>query len=325
MANYRIYEGSNIFSLSENKSEPLIEGVLYENDVAMIVAPPKTSKTVFSMQMSCSLSSGTPFLNYFDVPQPVRVLYIATEMKDDELKDRYIRTANFVPTNPENLILVCTKGTLFKFNTKYGRQCINNLVEKYKDNPPKVIFIDSVYRAFYGSLIKDDVVNAFLMEVDRLAAEFDAAVVLVHHMKKPSKDEKNREILQTDSDTYGSAFLLGSVDHLIRIETIRKEDAKYDRFVRCDTQRSGNIMTDIRIRLCQPDPLYFHIIGNNEVEKRDILQVLKSQTDLVDMEELMKKSRIGRTKLYQVLKELQNEGLIDKVTKKRKKLYGTKK
>lgn len=321
MANYRVYEGKSIFTLSDNKIDPLIEGVIYENDVVMVAAPPKTSKTVFCMQMACNLSSGTPFLNTFETPKPVPVLYIATEMKDEELKDRFIRTSQFIKTNPENLILVCTKGTLFKFNTKYGKLCINELVQTYKNNPPKVIFIDSVYRAFYGSLNKDDAVNLFLMEADRLAAEFDAATVLVHHMKKPTRDDKHRIIEQSDMDAYGSAFLLGSVDHLIRLENIHKEDAKYDRFVRCDTQRSGAIMSDIRIRLVQPDPLYFHIVGNNESEKKHIVQILRTLNESIDINSLMKKSGMKRTKLYQVLKELQDEGELLKMSEGRTKKY----
>jgi len=218
MAATRTYRGEEIFQLSDTKLEAIVEGLLYENDTMMIVAPPKMSKTVFSVQLACNISSGTPFLGILDIPKPCRVLYIATEMKDEELKDRFIRTAKHVTTVPDNLILVCTKGSAFKLNTQMGHTLMDILIQDIRANPPKVIFIDSVYKAFHGSLKDDDSVNEFLTEVDRISAEFDAAVVLVHHLKKASRDMYNNEHRASDADTYGSQFLLGAVDQVVRLE-----------------------------------------------------------------------------------------------------------
>ena len=309
--------------MEENKAEAIVEGLIYENDVILIVAPPKMSKTVFAMQLACNLSSGTPFLNFLEIPKAVRVMYIATEMKDDELKDRFIRTSHFIDTNPANITLVCTKGTSYKMNTPFGKSSTNELIRQYKPMPPKVIFIDCVYKAFYGSLTKDDIVNEFLAEVDRLAGEFDAAVVLVHHTKKAGKDANNIEFEISDSDAYGSQFLIGAVDHVIRLEKIYKEAAPLDRWVRCETQRTGKIINDVRIRLNEPDPLYFHMIGNVETEKADMMQMLSKEADLMDISHMMKKMNMGRTKMYQCLKELIKDGKLVK-TGTRTKMYGVK-
>lgn len=290
----------------------------------MLVAPPKMSKTVLAVQMACSLSSGTAFLNNLDIPQSVKILYIATEMKDEELKDRFIRTSNHINTNQDNIILVCTKGTSFKFNTNSGRKYIAELIEMYKDAPPKVIFIDSVYKAFHGSLTRDDIVNDFLLEVDKLAAEFDAAVVLVHHTRKETRDKEGDYIDVTDADTFGSQFLLGSVDHLIRLERIKKEKMPLDRFIRCETQRSGTIISGLRIRLHQPDPLYFYTVDLNEMEKIEILELLKRNDKPLNIANIIEKTDIGRTKIYQVLKTLQNENKVVK-TGNKTKFYEIKK
>ena len=317
MPNYRLYQGEEIFKLSEAKQEAIIEGLLYENDTVLLVAPPKMSKTVLAVQMACNLSSGTPFLDMCDIPKPCKVLYIATEMKDEELKDRFIRTSHKVKVNPNNLILICTKGTPFKFNTNSGRRSLSELVLRYKSNPPKVIFIDSVYKAFYGSLTRDDVVNEFLMEVDKMAGEFDSAVVMVHHTKKETYF--NGETLeQTDADTYGSQFLLGAVDHVIRLEKIKKENCPLDRYIRCETQRSGSILSDIRVRLQEPDPLYFYNVDINEKEKVDVMALLIRKDMPMDIAEIVIKSGISRTKVYQVLKTLCNENKVVKMGKKTK-------
>lgn len=279
---------------------------------------------MFAMQLACSLSSGTDFLNFLNIPKPVRVMYIATEMKDEELKDRFIRTSNFVPTNQDNLTLVCTKGTSFKLNTALGKAGANQLIRDYKDNPPKVLFIDSVYKAFYGSLTRDDVVNEFLTEVDRIAGEFDCAVVMVHHLKKAGRDKDNKEFAASDADTYGSQFLIGAVDHVIRLEKINKETAPLDRWIRCETQRSGKVFTDMRIRLVEPDPLYFHIIGNVEAEKKDLIMAFENAGKMLSVAELLKLTNFGRTKMYQCLKELITDGVIVKEGTK-VKTYGVRK
>ena len=324
MPTYRLYQGKEIFQLSEQKAEAIIEGFIYENDTVLLVAPPKMSKTVLAVQMGCNLSSGTAFLGMLEIPKPVRVMYIATEMKDEELKDRFIRTSNHIKTIPDNLILICTKGTNFKFNTNSGRQAVNEVIEAYKSNPPKVIFIDSVYKAIYGSLTKDDVINNFLVEVDRLAMEFDAAVVMVHHTKKEIKDVEGVAFESSDADTYGSQFLLGAVDHVIRLEKIRKENVPLDRMIRCDTQRSGTIVGDIRIRLNEPDPLYFYTIDMNEAEKNDMMTLLVKANEPMGIAEIVKKMGFGRSKVYQVLKSLIEEDKIEK-TGTKVKMYGIKK
>ena len=169
-----------------------------------------------------------------------------------------------------------------------------------------------MYKAFYGSLTKDDTVNEFLLEVDKIAAEFDAAVVMVHHTKKETRSKNGSLIDTTDADTYGSQFLLGAVDHLVRLEKLYKEDMPLDRFIRCDTQRSGAIVSDLRVRLCEPDPLYFYLVDLNESEKTDILALLIKSNKPVSISEMIKLAKISRTKIYQVLKTLQNEGKVVK-------------
>lgn len=321
MAKYRTYEGKDIFTLSDFKAEALVEGLLYHNDTMMIAAPPKASKTVFTMQLACSLSSGTPFLDMLDIPEPVKVMYIATEMKDEELKDRFIRTSKHVHTCMENLILICTKGTNFKFNTSAGITYMKELQERYKDKPPRVIVVDSVYKGFSGTLVKDDTVNEFLTNIDIMAGSFDAATILVHHLKKPGKDITGTEFNQSDNDTYGSMFLLGAVDHCIRIEPIRKEFAPLDRYIRCDTQRSGRIVQDFRIRLEEPDPLYFHVIDNLLVEKNDMHNMLRAAVEPLGITQIVKRMGYCRAKCYKVLKELQTEDCIIKIKQGKSILY----
>ena len=311
MTYYKVYKGEQIFNISEeDEPKALIEGLLYERDHVMIIGPPKITKSVLTMQICCSLSSGTPFLDTFDTPKAVKVLYIATEGKEQGIRKRFIRLATSIPTVKKNLNLVWSPS--FKFNTERGKEALEEIKNIFKEDPPKVIVVDSLYMAIAGSLKNDDVVNDFNGIVREFSESLNAALVVIHHTKKMAKDHDGNAYQTTDDDSYGSQFLLSVVDHCIRLEFIKKENAPLDRYVRCDTQRSGEIIKDFRIRLKEPDPLYFISVDNNDREKDELYAKMLKWDKEMNQEEIRRKSGIGRTKLYQVLGSLGAEGKVVK-------------
>jgi RecA-family ATPase len=244
-------------------------------------------------------------------------------MSDDEWKDRFIRMEHHLQIQRSHLDMVCTKGDpTFKFNTASGRAHLRQIAAAHLERPPKVLFIDSVYMAFHGSLTKDDVVNAFLTEVDALASTWQAAVVLVHHTKKPTYDQHGSAFETTDNDVYGSQFLLGAVDHVVRLEPVKNETdphkRAYDRWITCDTQRTGGIVSDIRIRLEQPDPLYFHPVDHYEAEQRQLLELLQRQKEPQDLQQIIQLTRslngraYSKGKTHKVLSHLVEQGKLTK-------------
>ena len=314
---YEVIEGENIFKLSENKAEPLIEGMLHENDYVLLVAEEKIGKTIFSQQLALSLTMGKSFLGIFDIPKPLKVWYIATEGKTEDLKDRFIRMRQQVESDSSNLKLI---PTAFRFNTETGIKCLKELIDRYKDNYPKVIIIDCLYPAIKGSLIKDDVVGEFNHVIRFLNRVLDCAVILIHHMKKPQRNQSDGKIMErTDKDTYGSALLLAAVDHLFRLEKWTKNpDCKKDILLRCDTQRGGNVINNIRLRLIEPEPLFFEVVSKHQKEREMITNLLKSAKEGMDMTTLAVRSRVSRSLCYIIIKELQNERKVVKIGTKNK-------
>jgi RecA-family ATPase len=239
---FRIYTGKDILLRDETKSQPLIQGILFENDYIMIAAKKKSYKSILTMQMACNLSSGTKLLDTFKVPKPQMVWYFATEGKDEDIKDRFIRMSQYVKINTENILLICSPG--FRFNSRFGTEYIKYLCEKYKDKLPKVIIIDALYMALKGSIKDDEDVNDFTTQVRVFAEHCNAAVIIVHHTKKSTIYE-GRVVDLGDEEVYGSAFLLASVDHCFLMEKLPGDDKRA--VLRCDTQRSGNIVEEIEI------------------------------------------------------------------------------
>lgn len=311
----RAYSGKELSSIEQDKRVPLVEGILFESDYVMVAAPPKIGKSIFVQQLTCSLSSGTPFLETFAVPNPVMVWYFATEGKDEDTKDRLIRMSHAIPIDYNNICLFCSAG--LRFNTSVGQKLLEDINSTWGlTNPPKVIIIDALYRAIKGSLKDDDVVNEFHQVIGELADRYSAAVIIVHHMKKPVYFESGQKQQSSDDDVFGSTFLKASVDQMYWMEKCTKatktDKESKDIILKCDTQRSGNAIEELRLSLVEPDPLYYKITSMYIDEVHRILTVLNSHKGGMIIVELMKSTGLNRTTLYLCLKELEELGKIKK-------------
>lgn len=310
---YKVIKGQDILTLSDDKTDPIIESILYPKDYIMIVAEEKMGKTIIAQQLSCNLTTGKPFLNIFDIPKPVNVWYFITEGKENDLKDRFIRMKNAIEIDTSRLTLI---PTYFRFNTIIGEKIIEEIVNSNAGPKPDVIIIDSLYPAIKGSLRDEEVVNDFHFTMRQIQKELDCAIILIHHFSKRVRTPDGKIIERTDKDLFGSAFFAAAVDHVLWLDKWQygdKEEKGNDKILKCDTQRSGKIFDSVRIRLLQPDPLHFESIYKHMEEEHRVLEVIKSAKDEgFDRETITKKARIGRTVFFQIMRELVNKGLIEK-------------
>ena len=308
----RLYEyirGEDILTVNEDDKLPIIEGILYKGQYVMFTAEEKVGKTVLSQQIVCSLSSGTDLFNTFDINKEHKVWYMFNEVRMNELKERFVCMNNAVKLNINNVILIPFN---FHFNTEIGKQQLEQIAEEQKDNKPDVIILDALYKAVKGSLKNDDVVNEFNHTFSSFAKDLGGcARIVIHHLTKPSRDDKGNYRKRTDKDNFGSTFLLADVDHCFRLEKWGEDPATKDRVLKCETQRSGNIIETTRLRLIEPNPLYYTIISVHIEEKAEIIKLLNKHKCLT-IKELMKYSNINRSTLYSALKELTTEQLITK-------------
>jgi len=72
----------------ENPPEPLLEGLLYVNDILLIHAPEESFKSIFAVQVAESMSLGRPLLRKWKCPKSRRVGVIETEMHAAMLGER---------------------------------------------------------------------------------------------------------------------------------------------------------------------------------------------------------------------------------------------
>ena len=308
---FTVYEGDELLKISPNKAKPIVEDFLFEDDYVLISAKEKSGKSVFGLQLACSLSTGNPFLGMLDVKCPMRVWYFSTEGKDDDTKDRLIRMTKRLDLNKDNLKLICSAG--LRFNTQIGQESITDLLIKYKDELPHVIIIDSLYSAISGSIKDDDVVNDFTAGMRSMARVCGAAVVIMHHSKKTQLDATGKVIDRGDEEMYGSAFLRASVDHIFHMGTHGKWVFGKPKkgFIKCDTQRSGSIIDKIELLMHEPSPLWFEVVEEDKGSKDRVEEILRTGKHTTD--EIIKETGLSKQTIYSAYAKI--KGVMKEGTK----------
>lgn len=325
---FRVFGGDNLFDIKEDAGEPLVEGILYKNDFVQLIAEDKQGKSILCMQMAASLSSGTPFLGTYEVPEAVPIWYFSHEGKDAEMQGRLQRIQTLAPVNPDNFQLFC--GSAFRWNEQGNEYVFEWLLETYKDNLPKVIFIDPLYAASVGDLNANAAMGDFIKAVRVMAEACDAAVFLVHHMKKNQRDSEGKHFTRSDGDGYGSAVFKWAVDSVLYLDTYNYAQGETydkknpDRYLRCNTQRSNKIADGIRMKLHQDDPLGFYIVDKHLEDQHKLVALLKNNKKGLTNDDMMKLSKIKKSTFFVVKKELLENGSIRWVADTKPKIFRLK-
>jgi hypothetical protein len=305
---YRTYSGSEILDIPEDAYSPLIERILYKNDFVGIIGASKTNKSILAMQIACSLSSGSSFFGMFQVPEPIRIWYFATEGKDNDIKDRFMRMSKSINTNLDNIILFCS--SQLKLNTETGSKAIDEILSDNWERRPQLIIIDSLYSGYSGKLSDDDVMNSFITKIRYMMEKCNnSAAIVVHHFKKQQNDKNGAPVHQDENSSYGSVFLLGQVDHAFTIEKCKKDQD--DRIIKCGLQRSGKIIEKLRVKFNEPEPLYLSVVSSHKEEEIKIIDLLKKCSLGLTAPEILRRYRsIKKSLLYIVLSEMEEKRII---------------
>lgn len=201
----------------------LIKDIWTRGACGFIGGQPKSWKSWVGLDMALSLSTGTPFLGTFDVVKPEPVLYIQEEDPAPRLKDRFdkmwdakadwnvgldadgepmIIPAHDLPKDPD--IGVHIKSGIVISDEVWMEWLRDVIAEGLDGNAYGAVILDPLM--YMLGDVEENKSGAMMSKVFRplktLAQEFDIAVMVVHHMRKGSKDTGNLR---------GGQLLLGSV------------------------------------------------------------------------------------------------------------------
>jgi replicative DNA helicase len=172
----------------------LVNGLLVRDQPAVVGGPKKSLKTSLVIDLAVSLSTGTPFLDHFEVPAPVRVALLSGESGAGAIRD----TAGRVCA-ARGLRLGDCQDLLWHFRLpRLSRQGdLDLLADFLRDQQLGVLVLDPLYLCLLergSGLSATSVfdVGSVLAEVANLCMDAGTTPVFVHHAGKVSAAKKAR-------------------------------------------------------------------------------------------------------------------------------------
>lgn len=304
MNSFKIYSGNDLLSLQIPQRQFIVEKLIKEKDSVIFVGDAKAGKSVLILQLICSLTSQQSFLNKYNIYKPYTVLYIQLEGELEDTQDRLRRMMKTQELNPD-LFYLAYFPPLRLENT----QAILDLKKDIeKICKPDVIIIDPLYACCTGSLSDDTMVRRLVGNFRIFKETLNVTLILVHHTHKLRLNPWGEPLDIGDNAFFGSTFFKAFPDHLIMFLWDRKTNI---RTLSCTTQRSGEIEAEIKLKLIQPEPLYFEETTQETCEHQFLIDLLlkhKEGLSVVEILELLpKQTKVSRSTIYRALSKIQEQ------------------
>ena len=193
-------------------------GVLYAQNKAIVYGRKNSFKSMFAKGLSLSLIDGTPWL-HFDIKGEHRVIYLQFEIPHPLLHKRLTKMIHFWEANNGKTGRV-RKGLYvwsepyLKLDSKAGMAILQRALAAIK---PTVLIIDPLYKTLSGNILDPNSARTFVDSLDKLIAEHNFSLVLIHHTRKGTLDEQGAELGAGEEDMLGSAVFAWWADTIIKV------------------------------------------------------------------------------------------------------------
>ena len=302
---FGVFWGESLF-VGVPPKEPLIDHVLYERDVIFVSAQAGVGKSVLVMQMMASLTSGTPFLDSFEVSRPHNVLLLQTEGDRAETLRRIKCMEKAVKFDHSRWVHVNLDGICL--NTTEGLNKFMALIDAPKLRYD-IIIIDPLYTTIKGSMNDDEAVSDWVRNIRAVKQKFNCAFIVVHHESIKEMYVEGQRVSKGAKDLMGSSMwgafgsynfkLAGNVD-------------KGFTFIR-GKERSPNIIDNLSLRLVEPDPLFF-VMAEDELNlsETQVFKLLGEVGKPLTAQEIIRLTKLSKATVYRVIRQLSKNDKIMK-------------
>lgn len=312
MSNHRLYRGDELENLPHDINKPIIEGVLWENSFTILVGREGLGKSIISFQMALNISCGESFLHKFKtIEHPV--VYFQAEGTLSETSDRLRNMREVLSWNSENFSHIFYPSLVLNDVKGIGlfTKMIDDNIERTK-KVPKLIIIDPLYMCIRGKMTDDDVASEFCRTMAILKNKYNASILLIHHEKRPQRDDKGNSRFEKRDSFYGNMVWAANVDTMLGFNNIKGDYRKIERY----KQRGGNIIESLDLTFIHPKPnekgpLMFEEKSDTKAVRR-IVEINIEKRDIT-ARDIEKSTGIPYGSIQSVITELKRDKLIEKV------------
>jgi len=228
----------SIYNLNEieiEKNDWVIKNLIGYNKLTSIFGDPGSGKSFYCIDMALSIANNLNF--YGNKVKRNKVLYVAAEGAST-IKLRAIAWSKNKKIKNSNNFNIITKPLSFS-----DADTTNKFINKIKDNPPDIIFIDTLARTFGAgdeSSTKD--MNNYIYNLDKIRYSTNSAIVIIHHTGHSEKHRARGSIALNGALDF--EYRVEKNDDIIRITDTKQKDAK-----------SGSLLGTFRIETFNTDIL----------------------------------------------------------------------
>ncbi|MBI1742213.1 AAA family ATPase [Candidatus Acetothermia bacterium] len=207
----------------------LVENLLCADDLVLWVGHEKQRKSTLLLQFCSCLATGRSFVG-FQIPEPVRVLYIDAESKTHDLVKRWTGIQQMLTEQErdhalQNLILIEGRKLLgHGLSLDMKTQTLGEIIEAHKD--AQVIVLDPLRIFYTGDEDKSSQVCEAMSQLRRLAG--GRALIIVHHARKRPGAQGDRSRLRDDpyiwSDNARGSTAWKAHSDVIILQELRNDD-----------------------------------------------------------------------------------------------------
>lgn len=276
----------------------LVKDIWTRGSCGFIAGQPKSWKSWIALDMALSIATGNDFLGAFSIPKPGPVLYIQEEDPAPRLKDRFdkmwsakadwnvgidddgepvIIPAYDLPRDPD--IGIHLKSGILLSDEVWQEWLRDTIAEGLDSNPYQAVILDPLM--YMLGEVEDNKAQTMMTKVFRplktLAQEFDIAVMVVHHMRKASKET---------GTVRGGQLMLGSVaNHAWTEDSLYISRSFNDLHVEVESKTApgGSFkISGIRNRSWTPTPFDLNLSEDEDdkPQQQAVRQAPKTQTKI---------------------------------------------
>jgi hypothetical protein len=287
--------GGFIFSAEEFKASNITKPKFYidrwlpERGKIMIYAPAKSGKSFLCMQLAHCLGQGIEFLNM--PTQGGKVLYIQFELGEEILRNR-LQSTNITYEN----VFVGTSFTL-KLDTKDGQNKLELAVSSVR---PNVLILDPLYKAITGDENEATDMRIICDFLDYIIETYLCSVILIHHTGK-DKSKGGR----------GSSVFEDWVDSYISMSSKTEKGSPMKATIKEIFLRHAAALEPYEVTFNKQ--FEFELDGFKQTIKEKVAEIIRCSTEPTKPKEIFTLKIGSSTSVNNALKELVEEGKIEKI------------
>ncbi len=195
----------------------LVEGLMTRGTLTVLGAKPGVGKTWLSGDLALAVALGRPFLGHH-VPSPGRVLYLDAE-NGEHLALRRLRQLGARPDQLGDRLRYSTEPVVLTQGPDVAR-----LLVTFQEHRPDLVIVDTLASHAPAAESDTESMAGFLADVWAAARTGDAALLLLHHLRKGLQGSGKDDPLDSFR---GAGHLLGAADRAWILEPLSPGQPKF--------------------------------------------------------------------------------------------------